>query len=130
MGPPLILIEDGGIRGDEGVWHGRMRAESFRSVRLFGTPCTVACQVPLSRQEYWSGLPFPSPGDPPDPGIEPASLMSPALADGSLPRVPPGRETVPIMVEEARWMPDSAHSPSTYWSIFTYGREKAEALRG
>ena len=45
---------------------------------------TVACQAPLSmgfsRQEYWSGLPFLSPGDLPDPGIEPASLMSLALA--------------------------------------------------
>ena len=40
------------------------------------TPWTVACQVPLSmefsKQEYWSGLPFPSPGDLPDPGIKPA----------------------------------------------------------
>ena len=36
----------------------------------------------FSRQEYWSGLPFSSPGDLPDPGIEPASLMSPALASG------------------------------------------------
>ena len=47
------------------------------------TPWTVAHQGPLttgfSRQEYWSGLPFPSPGDPPDPGMEPAS---PALAGG------------------------------------------------
>ena len=45
---------------------------------------TVACQAPLSmgfsRQEYWSGLPFPSPGDLPNPGIEPASRTSPALA--------------------------------------------------
>ena len=44
----------------------------------------VACQVPLSvgfyRQEYWSGLPFPSPGDHLDPGIKPTSLMSPELA--------------------------------------------------
>ena len=42
------------------------------------TPWTVACQSPLSmgfpRQEYWSGLPFPLPGDLPHPGIEPASL--------------------------------------------------------
>ena len=41
------------------------------------TPWTVACQAPLamgfSRQEYWNGLPFPSPGDLPDPGIEPGS---------------------------------------------------------
>ena len=49
-------------------------------VQLFSTPWTVACQAPLSmgfsRQEYWSGLPFPSPGDLPNPGIEP---RSPAL---------------------------------------------------
>ena len=52
--------------------------------RLFASPGTVARQAPLSmgfsRQEYWSGLPFPSPGDLPDPGIEPVSLASPALA--------------------------------------------------
>ena len=50
------------------------------------TPWTVAHQAPLSmefsRQEYGSGLPFPSLGDLPDPGIELTSLMSPALADG------------------------------------------------
>ena len=48
------------------------------------TPLTVARQAPqsmkFSRQEYWSGLLFPTPGDLPDPGIEPGSLMSPALA--------------------------------------------------
>ena len=46
---------------------------------------TVAHQAPLpmefSRQEYWSGLPIPPPGDLPNPGIEPVSLMSPSLAD-------------------------------------------------
>ena len=51
----------------------------------FATPWTVARQAPLSvefsRQEYWSGLPFPSPGDLPDPGIKPAS---PALQVDSL----------------------------------------------
>ena len=55
-------------------------------VRLFVASWTVACQAPLSpglsRQDYWSGLPFPSPGDLPDPGIEPMSLESPALAGG------------------------------------------------
>ena len=40
---------------------------------------TVACQAPLFRQEYWSGLPCPPPGDLPDPGKEPSSLVSPAL---------------------------------------------------
>ena len=51
--------------------------KGFSHVRLFVTPWTIACQAPLSvgfsRQEYWSGLPFPSPGDLPDPGIEPRS---------------------------------------------------------
>ena len=51
-------------------------------IRLSVAPWTVACQAPLSkefsRQEYWSGLPFPTPGDLPDPEIEPGSLASPA----------------------------------------------------
>ena len=55
-------------------------------VQLFVNPWTVACQAPLSmkfsRQNYWSGLPFPSPGDLPDSGIKPASLASPALVGG------------------------------------------------
>jgi len=55
-------------------------------VQLFVTPWKVACQAPLSigfsRQEYWSGLPCPSLGELPNPGIEPASLSSPALAGG------------------------------------------------
>ena len=58
----------------------------FSCVWLFATLWTVACQVPLSMgfsgQEYWSGLPCPSPGDLPDPGMEPTSLGSPALAGG------------------------------------------------
>ena len=59
------------------------------------TPCTVACQAPLSmdfsRQEYWSGLLFPSPGYLPHPGIEQESLESPALAGRFL---PPGKLTL------------------------------------
>ena len=60
-------------------------AKSFSQVRLFATPWSVACQAPLSvafsRQEFWSGLPCPPPGDSPEPGIEPhLSLTSPALA--------------------------------------------------
>ena len=64
----------------------------FSSVQLFVTPWTVSCQADVacqahlsmrfSRQECWSGLPFPSPGYLSDPGIKPASLMSPALAGG------------------------------------------------
>ena len=58
-------------------------------IQLFATPWTVAHQSPLSmgfsRQEYWSGLPFPAPGNLPNPGIEPASVASPALQADSLP---------------------------------------------
>ena len=55
-------------------------------VQLFATPWTVACQAPLSkefsRQEYWSGLPNPSPGDLSNPGIEPESLKSLQFSSG------------------------------------------------
>ena len=55
-------------------------------VRFFATPWSVARQAPLSmeftRQGYWSGMSCPPPGDLPDPGIEPASVASPALASG------------------------------------------------
>ena len=59
------------------------------------TPWTVAHQAPLSmgfsRQEYWSVLPFPPPGDLPDPGVEPIYLASSALAIGFLTTEPPGK---------------------------------------
>ena len=59
-------------------------AQWLRRVQLFAIPWTVACQAPLSmefsRQEQWSGLPFPPPGDLPDPGIEPEFPAAPALA--------------------------------------------------
>ena len=61
-------------------------------VQLFATPWTVAHQAPLllgfSRQEYWSGVPIPSPGDLPHPGIEPGF---PALWADALPSEPPGK---------------------------------------
>ena len=63
-------------------------------VRIFATPWTVSCQAPLSigfsRQEYWSGLPFPPPGDLPYPEVEP---MSPALTGGFFTTEPPGKPT-------------------------------------
>ena len=68
-----------------------MKVKSLTCVGLFVTPWTVAYQAPpstgFSRQEYWSGLPFPSPGDLPDPGIESGS---PALQADALPSKPPG----------------------------------------
>ena len=57
-----------------------------KSLQSFETLWTVALQTPLSMgfssQEHWSGLPCPPPGDPPDPGVKPAVLKSPALAGG------------------------------------------------
>ena len=66
--------------------------KSLSHVGLFKTAWTVACQAVLSmkfsRQEYWRGLPFPSPGDLPDPEFEP---MVPALQADSSPSEPPGK---------------------------------------
>ena len=63
--------------------------------QLFVTPWTVAFPAPLSmgfsRQEYWSGLPFPTPGDLLKPGIEPTSLASPALVGRFFITAPPGK---------------------------------------
>ena len=63
-----------------------MCAKSLRSCPTLSTLWTVAHQTPLSmgfsRQEHWSGLPFPPPGDRPDPGTEPSAPVSPAFMGG------------------------------------------------
>ena len=73
------------------LWQ-KVKVKSLSHVWLFATPWTVVYQAPpsmgFSRQECWSGLPFPSPGDLPDPGIEPGS---PALQTDALPSEPPGK---------------------------------------
>ena len=67
----------------------------FSHVQLIAIPWTLSHQAPLSvglsKQECWSGLPFPPPGDLPDPGTDPVSLVSPVLKTDSLPTVPPGK---------------------------------------
>ena len=72
-----------------------MCAQSLSCVPLLATPWTVAHQASLSmgisRQEYWSGLPLPTPTDLPNLGIKPASLASPALAGGFFVTEPPGK---------------------------------------
>ena len=69
-----------------------VKVKSLSHVQLFATPWIVAYQAPLSmgfpRQEHWSGLPLPSPGDPPDPEIKPGS---PALQADALPSEAPGK---------------------------------------
>ena len=75
--------------------------KSLSCVRLFAIPWTTIYQASLSmgfsKQEYWSGLPFPSPGDLPDPGVKP---RSPALQTDTLPSEPPGKpiEAVSIYI--------------------------------
>ena len=70
----------------------KVKVKSLSPVRLFATPWTGAHQAPpsmgFSRQEYWSGLPFPSSGDLPNPGIKP---RSPALQADALTSEPPGK---------------------------------------
>ena len=85
-------------RWEQGLLNGpwlnpfRKKVKSLSHVWLFATPWTVAYHAPpsteFSRQEYWSGLPFLSPGDLPDPGIEPGS---PTLQPDTLPSEPPGK---------------------------------------
>ena len=70
----------------------KLKVKLLSHVRLFVTPWTVAHQAPpsmgFSRQEYWSGVPFPSPGDLPNPGIEPGC---PSLQADALPSEPTGK---------------------------------------
>ena len=70
----------------------KVKVKSLSCGQLFATPWTVAYQAPpsigFSRQEYWSGLPFPSPGDLSNPGME---LGSPALQTDTLLSEPPGK---------------------------------------
>ena len=75
---------------------------SLSRIQFFVTPWTVAYQVPssmgFSRQECWSGLPSPSPGDLPDPGIEPGS---PTLQADALPSEPPGKVELLVILTTA-----------------------------
>ena len=75
-----------------------IRTQSLSRVWLFCNPWIVACQAPLSmefsRQEYWSRLPFPTPGDLPDTGIKPTSPASPALPGGFFTAVPPRKPSM------------------------------------
>ena len=72
-----------------------MHAQLLSRIQLFVTPWTRACQALLSmgfsRQQHWRGLLFPPPGDPPDPGVESVSPVSPALAGGFFPTKQPGK---------------------------------------
>ena len=100
-------------------WFGGLVAKSCPTL---ATPWTVACQAPLSmgfsRQRYWSGLPFPSPGDLPDPGIEP---MTSALAGRFFTTEPQGSPHVSFTRMWSLWGQDYEHCAddfafTTLWS--------------
>ena len=79
----------------------------FSRVQLFATQRTVARQAPLSMgfpgQEYWSGLPFPSPGDLPNPGVECTSLLGLLhWQAGSFPLAPPGKPSTPFILPQSQ----------------------------
>ena len=82
------------------IWQDQVK--SLSHARLFATPWTVAYHAPpsmgFSRQEYWSGLPFPSPEDVPDPGIEPGS---PALQADALLSEAQGKSSFPYLANKA-----------------------------
>ena len=98
----------------------------FSCVWLFGTPWTVAHQALLSmgfsRQEYWSGLPFPSPGDLLDTGMEPMSLMSPALAGGFFTTCATWEKIEITQMSISGWMGKMWHV--IYGILFNKKREK------
>ena len=75
--------------------------KSLSRVRLSAIPWAIVYQASLSmgfsRQEYWGGLPFPSPGDLPDPGMEP---RSPTLQADALPSEPPGKPMESLKIEK------------------------------
>ena len=101
-----------------------MRAQLLSHIQLFTTLWTIAHQTPLSmvppRQEYWSGLPCPPPGDLSNPGIEPVSPTSPASAGRFFTIEPPGKPLVgtlavshsrPVLAPILTCHPDSFQSP-------------------
>ena len=105
LGPMATWLHHLPFWGSKSLCEALVVVQSLSRVWLFVTPWTVACQAPLSmvfaRQEYWSGLPFPTPGDLPDPGIE---LESPALAGWFFTAEPPRKPSM-------RWYtPTDTHS--------------------
>ena len=110
------------VEGTEGAKH--LKGLVTQSCRLFATPWIAAHQDPLStefsRQEYWSGLPFPSPGDLSDPGIEPGS---PTVQADSLPSEPPGAKWVKGCIEGGRSFPFSPSCPPHGYGTLSRARQ-------
>ena len=107
-----------------------MHAQPLNCVRLFATPWTVAGQSPMSvgfsRQGHWSGLPSPSPGHLPDPGIEPTS---PTLQVDSLPPSHLGSLMVPNGLQQLPHVKDRVTHSYTEPMYFLCHREESKTLK-
>ena len=110
------------------IWHWvlgmKVKVKLLSRVQLFATPWIVGHQAPPSmwfpRQEYWSGLPFPSPGDLPDPGIEPES---PTLQADALTYEPPGKPSRnEVVSKNQNWTLNS-------WGLHSSGGDKQIVLK-
>ena len=99
----------------------KVKVKSLSHVRLFATLWIVAHKAPpsmgFSKQEYWSGLPHPSPGDLSNPGIEP---RSPSLQADALTSEPPGRPTPLGHHKASSWAPYAIQQLSTSWLFYTW----------
>ena len=102
--------------------------QSLSRIRLFATLWTVARQAPpsmgFSRQEYWSGLSFPFPGDLPDPGIEPRSAT---LQADTLTSVPPGKEEAPKFSNQLTLMWDTEQRMKVSLKCVSIKHQKMES---
>ena len=113
------------------LWPLPTRCLVTKSCLTLATPWTVACQAPLSvgfsKQEYWSGLPFPSPGDVPDPGIEPGS---PALQANSLPTELWGKPLYPLDVSNSNHLLQAvtANYVSRHSQVSPRGKSKSALI--
>ena len=100
-----------------------MHPKSLQSCPTLCNLWTVTCQSPLSmgfsRQEYWSELPRPPPGDLPDSGIEPTSLTSPALAGRFFTTVPPGKPFLTLDQESTSFFCKKFFHFSETWCLET-----------
>ena len=107
----------------------KLKVKSLSHVRLFTTPWTVAHQAPpsmgFSWQEYWSGLPFSSPGDLPDPGIKP---RSPALEADALTSEPPGK--LLLVISFTNIFPPTLFYRNLFTSLQLIFRENCSTCRG
>ena len=122
---PATYLEPNYGGGNEDNGEREKKLKLLSHVRLFATPWTVAYQAPpsmgFSRQEYWSGLPFPSPGDLPNPRIEPES---PALQADALPSEPPGKDPMYVLLHSMPLtLQQATTNPCLQWGLLDTHRQ-------